>query len=499
MSEYLRSALEQLQSQRDQRIVRERNEIAVTAETFDKTIHQIGKLYVLAPNTFQNAAELCSQLTIVMNAMDRLYAEIRESEDIGDKTFDTLLYVRDAMLQQFCCTDKTMIENYRFLEGQAEHHFRFDILCFLALVECVACLSAVPAFWESLSKRWDGEVVPSVAFPELCRKTVISRSLHRKKISEFNVFDIVEALKYLEFKWCILKYSDELPDYLDVLLCRIAELYKEPQPFIIFTNIDDYMRPISETEAVFSDRMIEELCWSLRPMYQKVFMYRQLARHTSGFPISDADEALVQQLATDNARRMNNKTISEDFRTVYMRFAMRPSELLRFYRDKPGRYANPALIMKNARSSESVNRMMDKLDNPAWLMVDRDADLEDRPTKRKGLFDRAATDLMYILLIDSWLGNLWQLDWVKIFVIYNLDLLEQRDTDAWFRVDYPLVVQSFNHFDVFYKGTLYRHSSAAKAFCHWYSIMMRPPFNGYYNNQTLESYELKTLKVLMDL
>jgi hypothetical protein len=508
MSEYLRNAIAELQSQTDKRVIRERHEIKVQPKDYDKTIHQLGKLDTLIPNTSRMASELSDQLTTVIYAMDTLFAELKETKTISEYVHKKLLYVRDAMLQQYCCTDPTMLENYRFLEGSTDYHFRFDIICFLALMEATACLSAVPAFWVEVEKgfakargvvREKGQgVVPAIEFPELCRRTVISLDLRKKSLTEFNVFDIVEALKYLEFKWCIIKYSAELPDYMDLLLCRIAELYKIPQPFIIFTNIDDYMKAISPTEAVFSERMIEELCWSLRPMYKKVFEYRELARKCDVFHVPDSDAIMVQEKASDNARRMNNKKVSEDFRNIYLRYAIRPSEMPKFYRDKRGRYANAALIMKNGSHGKvSVNRMMDKLDNSAWDLVDKDAGKERLPgQKRKGVFDRAATDLMYVLLIDSWLGNLWQLEWVKIFVVYNLDLVEEGAGEFRFRVDYPLIVQSFNHFDVYHEGILYGHQNLAKAFCHWYRIMMQEPFNGQFNNRSIECYDLKDLAVL---
>jgi len=497
MSAELLHARARLSSQRDQRVVRERRDIEVSPSVYSKNIYQLGKLEILSPCTAQLADELCDQLTAVMHTMDQLYADLQEDESIvTDKLHCRMLYVRDAMMQQFCCTDPSMLENYRFLDGATEHHYRFDIMSFLALIEAVACLATMSIFWESLSVRWGDGVVPAEAFPQLCEKTVISRNLHRKPIAQFNVFDLIDSLKYLEFKWCIIKYSAELPIYLDLLLARITELYKNPQPYLMFSGIDEYMRPISETEAVFSDRLIEELCWSLRPMYQKVVVYERLAKKRAVFHVPEEDRLQVQTLASANARRMNNKKVSEEFRDQYLRFALRPSEMQRFYRDKRGAYANGALIMKNTRQGDSVNRIMDKLDNPAWVMVDRECDEEVRKLpKPKGVLERSATDMMYLLLVNSWLGNLWQLELIKVFVVYNLDLLEGNTTTR-FRVDYPLLVQSFNHFDVYYLGTLYTHESLAKAFCHWYSIMMRPPFNGRFDNRSLESYELKDLRIL---
>ena len=79
MSEYLQNALDYLETQRDHRIVRDFENIEVPESEYDKTLLQLGRLYVLSPNTAQNAAELCDQLGSIMYAADRLFSELKQS------------------------------------------------------------------------------------------------------------------------------------------------------------------------------------------------------------------------------------------------------------------------------------------------------------------------------------------------------------------------------------------------------------------------------------
>jgi len=484
MSAYLEQAKADLNTLRDQRIVRDMDEIEIQKSELELTVMQLPKIPIISPITYEARSRLATYINQILFAMDALYAQIQQQSEVSDKVRDKLLYMRDATLQQFCCNHDTMNENHTFYDGPETYHYRFDIICFLALLETAACLCSEPNFRASTQL-----IVPSTMFPKLCEARVVKPALRDNEISDFTVFDVVESLKYLEFKWCSIPYIDELHDYLDLLLCRIAELYKNPQNLAMFGNITDYMKPHSATKVVCSERMIEEMCWSLRPMYQKIHIRQTLGQHIAEFAVPDEDVRLVQKLSVDNARRMNNKDISDkDFRNKYTRFALRPSEIQRAYRDKRGKYLNAVVIMKNSRSKETVDVMMDKLDEPAWVIVGDD---ENPP-----LFDAAGTDLMYLLLIDSWVGNMWQLEWIKTFVIYNIDLLHTDDSSNWFRVKYPLIVQSFNHFDVYFGQTLYRHENAARAFCHWYSIMMMPPFKGRYDNRNLVIHELTNLQIL---
>lgn len=493
MSDEARKTREALNPARDHRIIRDYEDIEIPPSDYECTIFELGELRTVVPGTYASADELCTNMMRVSTVMDALFGQLKAGLQMSEEVEDRVLYVRDAVMQQMCCTDQSMTDNTDFIEGTEQKHFRFDIVCFEALIEVVACLSTRTKILNRLA-------IPLMdQFPHLCKKSIIKPELQGRRMADVNVYDLIESLKCLEFKWCSLKYHPELPDFIDLLLARVSEIYKIPQSQLLFHNIIEYMKPITSKKAVVSGTLVEELCWSFRPMNQKIDIYQNFARRKATFFVSDEDALALQILLTDNARLMNNKTVSETFRTNYLRFALRPSELFRFYRDKKGRYANSAVVMKNIRSVDAVNRISEKLDKPAWIVVDVNYDKKKEGQKRKGLFDKAGTDMMYILLMDSLVGNMWQIEWIKTFVVYNTDMLEQldknTDTDDWFRVPYPLIVQSFNHFDVFHQGVLYEHQNVAKAFCQWYKIMLQPPFKGRFQHRSLDWHAIKKLKL----
>lgn len=458
----------------DKRSIQELHEIRISEDSFaDFSIADFLDIEPVVPDEPSSDLELCEMLGNLTFTFDELYTTIRcEDYEFGDAVYEQLDLLRLKLLSQLCVSHESMEHVIKYREGSSDCEERFDVLTFTCLLECVACMQTFPAMRAYLDK-----VVPKNTFPQLCKQSVIKPSLQPEAVTQFSALDMVDCIKYLEYKWCFVPYTDELPLYVDTLLARFAEIYKNPQERGFFSSIADYHVPLTDTLSHISDRMVEDFCFAFRPIYQKLRVQALIGQRSTNGDIPNEIALEINRMATQNAREMNNKTLTEKFRGIYARYVIRPSEIARFHRDKKSAYAEAVRVMKHSRAKSTINVLLEKLDASPWAIVD-----PERP-----MFDKTSLDIMHILLLDTMLGNMWELEWMQIFVRMNLDLLATDDLDAVLNVSYPLIVQNFNHFNVWHNRTLYVHNSAAKSFLHWLRILLSAPYNGYYDGKRLDS------------
>jgi hypothetical protein len=117
---------------------------------------------------------------------------------------------------------------------------------------------------------------------------------------------------------------------------------------------------------------------------------------------------------------------------------------------------------------------MEHLAKSPWIIV------------RQKLFDKVTTEILHVLLLDSFVSNITGLRWMNTFVEFNVQLMKQQELTRHLDRVYPRIVQDFNTFNLLHKGVLHIHNSVAKSYLHWLAIMLAPPFNGSFENKTLD-------------
>jgi len=153
---------------------------------------------------------------------------------------------------------------------------------------------------------------------------------------------------------------------------------------------------------------------------------------------------------------------------------MRPSERSKFRRDHKSTTETSHAIIEKVRGKAAKRNMMGRLNQAPWVIVE------------KKLFERPSRDLLVLLLIDVYVSNLVNIAWFNTFVETNIEILHSPDPQDYCNKHYPVIVQYFNHFGVYFRNTLYPHGSAAKSFIHWLDLMMKPPFRGLFNGKSFQ-------------
>lgn len=455
----------------NRRIVRNLNDIDISIETFrSTTLDDLSTLEVpQSVDSVEDKRRLCETFMHIDCAIAQVATERQSGsgatlsgQNITD--LDDMRFRLMGVLFSLCRRSETD----SFQNSRKHYVFRLDILVFRRYLRCHSCILA-----DAHMQARVAHITPST-FEALVKKNVIPRTLRQKPIVEFTIPDIVFSLKHLEEAWLLLHYNEELSIYLDLLSARFGTIIDIPQPPHVYGAIKNYQKLLPDGSVTYTDRLLEDVCWSLIPMYKKIHYHNILAsRSSSGVAISNEVRDAVEHLVTETAFQLENKTLIEVYTKLYTKCSLRPSERAKFRRDYRNKTETHPTIIEKIRGKAAKRLIMEKLARAPWIIM------------QKKLFERPLRDLLVLLLIDSYVSNTCNVAWFNTFVETNIELLHQTSPLDYCDRHYPIVVQYFNHFGVYYENTLYTHESAAKSFVHWLHLMLQPPFHGKWMGKSL--------------
>ena len=453
-----------------QRIVRSLDEIELPLEAFSTgTLDDIVALKL--PASVQSMADK-RQLIETLLHIDFTVAQVDTERARGAgvlspqnvRDLDTFRHRLLRMLFTVAGRDHTDA----FQNAQKQYVYHIDTLLFRSYLRFQGCI-----FSDARMQRNFHSTVPA-DFTGLLKKGAVPRTLLQKPIVEFTIPDLVWAVKYLEDKWLLLHFDAQFSDYLDLLSARLGAVIAVPQPPFVYGNISNYQEVLSESEVTYSERLLQDMCWSLVPMYKKLHYYAIMTQNVDhSVTVSNATRDAVERLVTDVAFELENKTLIEVYSKLYTKCALRPSERAKFRRDYRNTTETTPSIIEKVRGKSAKRTIMENLARAPWVIM------------REKLIERPLRDLLVLLLIDSYVSNNCNVAWFNTFVETNIELLHETQPRDYCNRHYPILVQYFNRFGLYYQGTLYPHASAAKCFVHWLHIMMRPPFSGKWVGKSL--------------
>jgi hypothetical protein len=418
-----------------------------------------------SPSTYQGKLVLAEYLLCVCSYVDN----VRQHE-LEPKSEAVLRAVRNTLLSHSYKFSSELAEKLTIELGESEiQQERQDVMTFETLLHCVSVLSQS----EKLQRFNTTPLRQLSEISEIFELKLCPPALHSLPLKNFMVAELVSALKWIESKWLNIRHSHQLSLYLDLLMNRAACLCMVPQQEAVFCNISDYKNPLDGKWFVGSQRMLEDLCWSFVPMYRKLNHYAELNRHSESVVVEKSLQKQLQEFVVENALEMEDKDTIEMYAKTYMNCSLRPSEWQKYKRDFAGKPSTTPRIVEALRGLESKQRMMENLSHAPWIII------------RERLVEPCFLQILYLLLIDSVVSNIVGFSWMSRYVLFNVQLLEENDIVKQLNRSYPLIVQDFNHFNVYYREVLYRVDSAAKSFIHWLRIMDQPPFNGKIGNASL--------------
>ena len=470
-------------------VLQDLNEIEVNPEDYRAgSLDALRDLHLAVPNSATECLALIEALLVLSSAVDTTVAQLAEPEAQLLKSQKILLTrTRTALLGILYNTKNRWVnEPHKFTLRYVDRVERLDIRVFVGILQCSFCLCADRA---TSARLWS--YTPEHAlFAELKKGNVISARLSGRVLMELTVPELQHAVKYLESVWVHVHPLPSLGFYLDVLVARLSQVVCLRQPEKMYGTLKEYRRQIDASQFQSTQLLLEDFCWTLVPMYKRLAIYRLVAgpsAQSTTLPgaITRAAGYVVEEFVAQNALTMLNKAVSGQFFKIYMRCFLRPSEPKRFARDHPNKDRAGATIIAKMRGQDIKNDLVSLLMRPPWVIV------------REKLMKRSERDLLLLLMLNSYINNtIGNLNWVQIFVVFNVHLLEAAELQPYISRNYPCIFQGFGRFGLLHEQRYYAHKRVTEAYLHWLMIMFAPPFNRQFEINTYR-YDFTPLHTLL--
>jgi hypothetical protein len=345
--------------------------------------------------------------------------------------------------------------------------FRLDILTFQLLL-AITCLC-------DTGKHSD---LKPIDFRALVKAGLVSDDYAYIPFRSMTLQEIFDCFTTLQQSWKCLEYSNDLPLYLDAIMLRIGYLVCCPAEPNVFANCSAYVDKVGED--YFPNRQfIFDVGWTFIEMYMDVSIQTSLSTTVKPppFEIAKADRHWLK----NQARRIE---LSENYQTKVMEIVLKhncfPGEFNRYIAEhKSERFSRTPRYKKiiGARGEEGkahARSLMEILNTniPINLFV-----------KSSG-FNKTCRDEILLLCLVHWVQRFVEVNFEETFVrIANHCRLNYDSLDQLVKAQgYPVIIQSFNRFNVHYKDTLYTTNSVSKAFLLFFAFIMR-----YHKGQILNT------------
>lgn len=464
--------------------------------TPENTHPVLRRLCFRAPKTMGDCRSLCSGLLELRDAAIHIGQRLPSGAEQAE-----LQRLRTELFSALSAQDNELVySKHSFVVGNAEHALRLDIQLFLGLLRCYRCLA--------LSKRGELSTVTSEAafLAEVKTERLINPRLYGRPFAALNMGELVYAIATLENRWCYSRPAKGYLQYIDLLLIRLADFALQPQPRALYPrNLGDYYSTDESGLCSATPKLLEDFCWAVMPMRAKYELYTVLSQ-VPGTALAAVVEkstvTRVEHIVRSNCRQYQNTGIGMAFTKAYFKLALRPGEYRRYRRDFPQQPQSGSAIVQYERSVAEKNQLMEALSEAPWIVAESKAEYaaRQREAEARGQtvslrLQRSERDILLLLLINAYVNNCVSamFNWLKLFVHLNAELLGQPEAEEQLLSSaYPLIVQSYNAFAVYHRGTHYSHRRVAAAFVHWLRIVLGPEFRG-----NVENYDLKPLAKLL--
>jgi len=479
---------ESVKIRKNVRLVRSSNKIIEETTHIIKkitAIENVNYFKIYAANSLHKSKKLCENLLIVSNSITHNFILFyKQKINPSKKAFMSVYQAREKLLLTLISSDSVFMStqysnslpnnNNNYLDK-----FCVDILCFQVYLQCTAFNNLNSNIKKKIS------TVTIKDFPSLIKISAIPLRYIKSNacILNFTAFDISTCLGHLEFMWSQIIFSSEIFDYIELLVSVVAKLYILPQSKEKFGHITDYYIELNtnnnnnnnnnnnkkETNCIMSDKLIEDICWSVTPMYKRIIIRNKIYKHynIAEYTIEKQQVKQLYNFFIENSKSMLNKQLTEHFRSIYIPMTLRPSEKNRYARDYKGKAFISTDIARKMRRKEYMKTLMENFDCAPWTIM----------TEKR--FDKASRDVLLMLMIDSYVSNKLRFEWMDKFVDFNIYVVKQglNYIDSIDK-QYPKIIQDFNFFNVVHNDNIYIHNSATASFLHWIKIIMSEPYNG---------------------
>lgn len=405
--------------------------------------------------------------------------EENNDASIVDPLFVQFIFDVRSTLYDIVFENWSLCKTPAFVES-LQVRVQLDMIVFKVITSCTlvlllfkqhtSALSSSTPLSSIFSKRAD-------AFPIVTRYQLGTTA---RTFSQYTLRDVVDSLAAIERELnTMARYDASLIDYLDSLEGVLAKMWMYYQPEFVFNHSiyrgdtpaavvhtaedDDDSTPLYAInhrgwqELTSSFLAIRQRCWIHDLFTTRNVPADNLAACTDA-SFSETFWRRLKRFALDN----NTSNVMRNFKPVYFFIVSRPSELSRFKRECPGKSVQWHKIIKRYRGLAALNVLQERYN------VRPDRALED------GVLCAAShviRDALAVKMLNIFIQNLISsIAWEQLFVRNLIQFIESPRC-VFDECDDPLLVQDFNAFNVFFRGTLHECHCVACAFRLWLTLI----------------------------
>ena len=446
----------------DQRIIRELDDIEVPLA--GDTIGDLEHCRFVAPLTAQDAVAFIRDLRVVDAVFKRVMSDFHRDPEtaFSKRALIALRVTRARIFQGFAVPNLILESRHKFTHQWMDMAKAIEPAAFLAILHTSQLLNKSPVVQQLL-----GTLGPSSEeFRELVAQRVFNPNVNKGPIMQYTLNELFTLVRFLERRWNYLEFvPDKFGFLLDVIIARLAELLTTAQPEAQYANLTSHRRLIANGLAVPTDICLQDFFWALIPMYRTLSLRTQFQAYIRPMPfvISDDWVAKVKLDAKQRCKEQKNVELQNKFYTKYSRTCLRPSEFKRYIRDHPGGDHLSSSILTEMRGQDAANKVQEDLAPLPWDLIDA------------AVLEPHEMDILYLMLYDTRFNNLGKgkFDWASTAVRYRGDMVDEENyVERLKDYEYPVIVQSFNTFGLFFEGEFYDHRDATRATIHWLLILL---------------------------
>ena len=419
-----------------------------------------------------------SQLELIdlLETLDKIFYYMEDLED-NEANRRCISYLRQSLII-LMISDSTYITDKITTESEARGELEsqwVDTEIFIVILRTTLFLIHDSVF-ESTCKT---------TFPEIITNRLVSGRIGSKPIMQFNTVELVDCFHLFAQRWHELHFSNQLMDYLDTLMCRLATMFFVPQPPEYSGKRGDFEQQMASGYFTISVKILRNIGWTVKNMQKKVMIHRWIL----DFSVSNGVN--VMPIFSDGDRKtLFDKCIhidaEDDLQRAFLNFCLNyllmPGESEHFKMAMPFKDARVDRVLKlRTGFKETLKQHLEMLSGPVKNIV-----------LDKTQFGDCVSDIALLFLISLYASNALGIQYTEHYVIFY-DWLEtnafQLDRQLSTR-NYPMIMQSFNWFGIYHNGHFYQHTSVLDCMLHWMKIIISPPFNYVIDGVSILSLDL---------
>lgn len=462
-----------------QRRLRDVDEIEVDPQHYRVAgVRELGRAE-FGPVTDHTSGRLVANTLLSIDLLDDQLWELGDEAYVDDLDFQALESVRRRMLAVLIGSDQKLFrELHEFTWHDKLYQLRYETLAFDGYLKL---------FRMQMLNRSAQSRMRSLRFSECeqCRELesadIIPEELRNRGPMDMNAADLRTSIIQLEIRSRELKLSydarlggctaDALLFYADLLLLVASRLTQSTQSELAFIGTGDSAIKLANAQCRASETFVEDLLWVLIPFIRELYRQKKtFTRVGQCIPFSKADCQLMDNFFASYAEEKALLHPREEMRKLYPKLAIQPSEPRRFARTEKISVMDDWGIIATCRGADRKGAIMNSLSFSPWIFI------------RQRLQPRPIRDAELLLIVSAYVNNRSAgLLFLSNFVVFH-STLESMDAPASFLASRrrPLIVQSYNHFNLYYNGELFVYNKAMPAFLHWIRIILQPPYRGIF-------------------